>query len=630
MRLLTRQPNRRRFRRCIAVVALLYAGAALAPAQLVAAAPAARPGPKANAKGGAKPDPKGARGAVPPARWFARCKEADANGQYAQAADACARYLNTAGKSAEKYESAQFFLANALDRLGLHHGAVEFYFQVANTRRTPELLPRAVRALEQLYLSRPIDEDMILRDLIGETDFGELPPELNDFVHYWQGITNLFRGLDEWANERFSRLSRRGYYYYLAVYSAGVRLLHADPPDRQRFAVRAFAELFGASDLAAALESLRRRGEIDAKLTLALKALVNDDGALDVRFERLPQGWELELALLAFGRVAAETGILLQRAKETDEDELGRPFAYDVEVGGIPVYRRAPRFEDRVGLIRAVAARPTAVRRLRGMALHSLSRLLYEQQRYSAAYDTLLQVPRGTELSSEILLERAWSKYRAGDPHRAMGLLYALDAPIYRGLFAPEKFVLRGLLYRRFCHFRAAKLAARRFRVLYDKALQQIRDGVPLVQIKAVRNAALRLGETRRRYIFGRTLRDELRRLEGYRERWAAGGLHSLLRHIYQQKLQQVRAELAVDLEASTRAVAEDMLSTQEQVNLLEYEVAQALFDRVSEGSGAAVLRKRTPPVPASSARVYYRFTQEYWTDELPFYKFNIEDRCVE
>lgn len=615
MRHVTRHRGRRRFRLGLTILALVGAASAFAPPPARAATPPAKGSTTA---------------VVPPARWFARCKEADATGQYAQAADFCSRFLKTAGKSAEKYESAQFFLANALDRLGLHHGAVEYYFQVANTRRTPELLPRAVRALEQLYLSRPIDEDMILRDLIGETDFGELPDELNDFVHYWQGLTNLFRGLDEWANERFTRLNRRGYYYYLAIYASGVRLLHADPVAQQRFAVRSFADLFGAPDLAAALESLRRRGESDAKLTLALKALINDDGAIDVRFERLPQGWEVELALLAFGRVAAETDVLLQRARQTDEDELGRPFAYEVEVGGIPIYRHAPRFEDRVDLIRAVAARPRAVRKLRGLALHSLSRLLYEQQRYSAAYDTLLQVPPGTELSSEILLERAWAKYRAGDPHRAMGLLYALDAPIYRGLFAPEKFVLRGLLYRRFCHFRAAKLAARRFRVEYDQALQQIRDGVPLTQIRAVREAALRRGETRRRYIFGRTLRTELKRIEGYREAWQAGGLYAALRHVYQQKLEQVRAELAHDLEASTRAVAEDMLATQEQVNLLEYEVAQALFERVSEGAGAAVLRKRTPPVPSSSARVYYRFMEEYWTDELPFYKFNIEDRCVE
>ena len=75
--------------------------------------------------------------------------------------------------------------------------------------------------------------------------------------------------------------------------------------------------------------------------------------------------------------------------------------------------------------------------------------------------------------------------------------------------------------------------------------------------------------------------------------------------------------------------VAEEMLQAEEQVNLLEYEVGQAIFQRVSETS-INMLRKKAAKVPISSARVYYRFGGEYWTDELPHYKFNIEDRCVE
>ena len=128
------------------------------------------------------------------------------------------------------------------------------------------------------------------------------------------------------------------------------------------------------------------------------------------------------------------------------------------------------------------------MRKIHGQALHSLARLLYEQKQFAAAYDTLGEIPAKTELGSEILLERAWSKYKAGDPHRAMGLLYALDAPVYRKLFAPEKYMLRALIYRRFCHFRAAKLAARQFRVYFGQtAAGDPRRASPLIEIKRVR-----------------------------------------------------------------------------------------------------------------------------------------------
>lgn len=570
------------------------------------------------------------RAAKKKVNYFAICKDALTNKRYRRAAEACWRYLATASKTAEKYESAQFFLGKALEGQGLYHGAVEKYFQVANNRRSPELLPRAIRGLERIALSRPVDEGLVLRDLIGDTDFGStLPSDLADFVYYWQGMTNLQRGLHDWANERFNRISRKGYYFYSALYVAAVRMLHPGKPNAKRAAVTAFANLFGPLDLASALESLRRRGESDSKLAYSLKALLNEDNEVKVNFGRLPKGWGLELALLGLARVAAESGVLLERSRQTDEEELGRPFSYQVSIGGIPIYRRAPRFEARAPMIKAVVQRRNAVRKINGRALHALARLLYEQKRYAAAYDTLGKIPRRTELSSEILLERAWAKYKAGDPHRSMGLLFALDAPVYRNLFAPEKYVLRALIYRRFCHFRAAKIAARRFRLVYSSTLQAIRGGKSLPRLKSIRRAALRRGTTLRLFLFYRSLIDEVGRIRKI-DLWKKKGLQGHLLRIYLRKRQQTRALLERSLEHSSRRVAEEMLDTEEQVNLLEYEVGQAIFQRVDDTSGVAKARKSAAKVPISSTRVYYRFTGEYWTDELPRYKFNIEDRCVE
>lgn len=561
---------------------------------------------------------------------FIKAKEAFANKEFAKAADRCHRYLRASKPVAEKYESAQYFLGASLERLGFYHAAIEHYVQVATNRRSPELLPRTIRALERIALERPIDEALVLRDLIGDTDFGAgLPPDVADFVFYWQGMTNLRRGLDEWANERLLRIQRRGYYFYAGLYAMSVRLLAPIDARHKERAVEGLAKMFGALDLVAALESLRRRGESDSKLAYSLKALLNKDNEVAVRFDSLPKGWEVELALLGLARIDAETDILLKRSRQTEEEELGRPFAYQVQIGGIPIYRRSPRFEDRSPMIKAVAARRTAVRKIRGKAMHALARLLYEQKRFAAAYDVLGKIPPKTELSSEILLERAWAKYKAGDEHRAMGLLFALDAPVYRNLFAPDKYVLRGLIYRRFCHFRAAKIAARRYRLHYAKTLEKIREGTRLKRIRRVRAAALRRGRALKLYLLLRTLRDEYQRTGQY-EDWNNSGLTRLLSKLYRSKRRQIRADLGRALEVTTREVAEQMLAAEEQVHLLEYEVGQAIFQRVSDLTGAAHTRKPAAKVPITANRIYYRFNSEYWTDELPHYKFNISDRCVE
>ena len=569
-----------------------------------------------------------ARGESP--KLFALAKDAFSRGQFVEAANLCWKYIATSKPGAEKYESAQFFLASSLEQLGFNHAAVEYYFQVANTRQTPELLPRAMKALEAIILEHPFDEGLILRDLVGDTDFGDLPGELADFAYYWQALTNLERNLDAWASERFNKISRKGYYFFTALYTASIRLLRQEDSARQKESVVSFAHLFGALDLSSALEALRRKGEVDSKLAYSLKALLNDDGLINVRFDKLPKGWAVELGMLGLSRVAAESGVLLSRAKSTDEESFGLPLSYQVQIGGMPIYTRAISFDERGPAIKAVAGRYKAIRGIRGKALHSLARLLFEQKQYAAAYTTLGNIPKNTELSSEILLERGWSKYKAGDPHRAMGLLYALDAPVFRRLFAPEKYVLRGLIYRRFCHFRAAKLAARKFRQEFGETLLEIREGKPLTDIKQIREASLRRVQSRKLHLFARSLRMEIDALGKWTEEWEKGGLLKNLKRVYQQKQEQIKGDLAQSLQASAREVAEEMLDAEEQVNLLEYEVGQAIFQRLSESASLTQARKRAAKVPISSERTYYRFGGEYWTLELPHYKFNIEDRCVD
>lgn len=139
--------------------------------------------------------------------------------------------------------------------------------------------------------------------------------------------------------------------------------------------------------------------------------------------------------------------------------------------------------------------------------------------------------------------------------------------------------------------------------------------------------------QSRKLFLFLRSLKRERIALNEHRDPEEWGGRHGLRRHLrrlYKQKILQIRDDLKRSLESSAAEVAEEMLRAEEQVNLLEYEVGQAIFERVSEASTSGIMRKRAAKVPISSSRVYYRFGGEYWTDELPHYKFNIDDRCVD
>lgn len=566
---------------------------------------------------------------APGERLFLQAKDEFTKGDYLNSAKHCWDYLAKNSVNAEKYESAQFYLASSLEKLGFSHAAVEYYFQVANNRRMPELLPRALQAIEAITLRSYFDEELIIRDLLSDADFSDVPADLADFAHYWQGIQNLSQGLETWASEQFNKISHRGYYFFSALYAASIRLLMPGEQPSKLEAVTSFSSLFGAMDLSAALEAMRRRGEGDIPLALSIKALINEDNEIQIQYEKLPAGWELELAMFGLARISAESGAILARAKGSDDDILGMSLAYTVKIGDIPLYVRAIKYEDRAPAIKAVASRFEAVRKLRGKAMHSNARLLFEQKSFNEAYNILTKIPKGTEDESEILLERAWAKYKAGDPHRAMGLVYAMDAPAYRKLFAPEKFLLRGLIFRRFCHFSEAKQAVREYKNLFSEALLKVKEGKSLAKIAEIRDAGRRRGLAKKLYQFQQLLTQENTWLAAKESVWQENGLLENLRNLYQRKLKQITDELNRALENSTKEVGEEMLNAEEQMNLFEYEIGQSIFQRVSENKEGQ-LRKYSPKVPLSSERVYYPFNGEYWSDELRNYRFNLEDRCVE
>jgi tetratricopeptide (TPR) repeat protein len=117
-------------------------------------------------------------------------------------------YLNGNDQTADHYEWAEYYLAKTLERIGLTHAAVEYYYNVVREQKRPELLPEALRALEQIVATRPFDEELVLVDLISSSEFGALPADVRAFVTYQQGRLDLQQGRRKWAERHFATLSR--------------------------------------------------------------------------------------------------------------------------------------------------------------------------------------------------------------------------------------------------------------------------------------------------------------------------------------------------------------------------------------------------------------------------------------
>ena len=202
---------------------------------------------------------------------------------------------------------------------------------------------------------------MILRDLIGDTDFGDLPDDLSDFVYYWQGMTNLrarpgrlgLGALRARSAAAATTSSRRCTSPRSACCTPASDEAQGGGGDLLRPPLRRHSTWAPPSRRCAA--AARR----DSKLAYAIKALINEDNAINVQLRQPAQGLgESSSPCSGLARVAAETESPAQ-ARQGDRRGGARPA---------PRLRRADRrnarstagrsrFEERGPAIKAVAAR---------------------------------------------------------------------------------------------------------------------------------------------------------------------------------------------------------------------------------------------------------------------------------
>lgn len=275
---------------------------------------------------------------------------------------------------------------------------------------------------------------------------------------------------------------------------------------------------------------------------------------------------------------------------------------------------------------------PQADRDTRNRARLALARILYEAERYDGAksiYDQV-EVPELTTAEASLYLEKAWTLYWMRDYRRAMGILYALEAPSYRDYFAPEKFLLRALIYQNLCHYIPAKREIRRFRLRFGRTLDTIRARADLREDPVLRGAALQRGILKRRADFRRMIAQEADSIDNLGGSWVEVGLDEHLRRIYQLKAQKLDLELDSLLRREARTVAEELVDFEEQMYLLDYEIGLAIYRRLRKEDARRPTEDDSLDIPIGGRSAYYNFTDEFWNDELAHLQFFVENRCFD
>ena len=264
----------------------------------------------------------------------------------------------------------------------------------------------------------------------------------------------------------------------------------------------------------------------------------------------------------------------------------------------------------------------------RNEARLAVARLRYEKKDYEGtlkAYD-MVQLPSLDPGRATLYLEEAWTRYNLGQLRATIGLLTTLDAPSFRDEFLPDKYILRALVYRDLCQFLPAKRAAKELTRRFSDSLEAIRDRDDLTQDFRLRRAANSHGSTRRAARFLESLN-----IEGENLGRHAGGfgdrLYKHLTKIYDLAHAEAERIYQQRLRDAVREEADKLLRADEQVRLMEYEVGLKLYERIKRGAKLAQPEKE---IPLTATQIGFKFTGEYWNDELRSYRVSIPSRCIE
>ena len=244
-------------------------------------------------------------------------------------------------------DAAAFRLAGALVDLGFVQAGIEYYLEILSGRRSPELLGKTLAALKPLYERGLVEEWRFLDGVIYSAQYGDLEPEVADFVEYLQALGDLRLGYSGWGRARLEALAATDRLYgWRARYLLAVERIQQRNDEGAEKLLRQILETSAAPS------------DVRTVAALALARILYERKNFDEAFTYYSQ---VKLPLVE------QDLVLLERAW----DRVGagdQQRALGMVVGlGAPIFRRlfAPERE----LIRALALRKLCQYRLAHLAV---------------------------------------------------------------------------------------------------------------------------------------------------------------------------------------------------------------------------------------------------------------------
>jgi len=264
----------------------------------------------------------------------------------------------------------------------------------------------------------------------------------------------------------------------------------------------------------------------------------------------------------------------------------------------------------------------------------TLARLYYESGDYDLALGHYKRIKTPLVEQASFLLEQAWNVYQQGHAEKAMGYLYAFEAPSFKRFFSPEFYLLKSLIYKDVCHYDSALSVVDEFQTRYSDSLNAIyqRRTIADQDSEEVLNISLTKEKVKQSWRFIKLLEKESQKLRGINDQ----PLREYLEKIYTLQIEETAHILKQELNEEFEVIANDLLRYEEEANLMRYEIGIDMYQRVSQSHYQE--SKRADFIIDANAgteremlrKVVFPFQGEFWNEELANYKVSLTNRCDE
>lgn len=316
---------------------------------------------------------------------------------------------------------------------------------------------------------------------------------------------------------------------------------------------------------------------------------------------------------------------------------------------GSAVYETRLHFDQALHVSRSADAGD-----LHNLASLSLARLAYQAKQYNQAVYYYQAVEANSPFARESMFENAWALYRLGEFNRSLGALHPLGTSYFESRDLPELWILRSLNYLKLCRFDEAQRAANTFE-------NDARQSVPLLNnsrsqisrlhfdrvsdfsntelLPWVKNIFLNDPVINKDMTSEAILREEQSRLAVLKNNPRVPdaeirySVFEALSAQLDKKIAAIAGALRPYITGRLDEILGEYRSQRERLDFLRFEIysqANRFPGALERPEAKKLLAKKEflPGVFTKGHEILWRYTGEFWLDELRGYDYFIPSEC--